>query len=74
MDTKQARTAGIQQGYFDVISKRDGRQVSFDKSKIADAIFKAACSVGGEDRMLAEELASAVTLYLRFFISVSFLI
>ena len=65
MGIDQAKGAGIQQGYFDVISKRDGRQVSFDKSKIADAIFKAASSVGGEDRMMAEELALAVTLYLR---------
>ena len=36
----------------------------FDKSKIADAIFKAAQAVGGEDRFIAEELASAVLDYL----------
>ena len=65
MGVNQANSAGVQQGYFGVISKRDSRQVAFDKSKIADAIFKAASSVGGEDRMMAEELASAVTLYLR---------
>ncbi len=51
--------------YFDKARKRDGRIVSFNKSKIADAIFKAAQSVGGEERMLADELAGAVTLYLR---------
>ncbi|NQT95962.1 MAG: anaerobic ribonucleoside-triphosphate reductase [Candidatus Omnitrophica bacterium] len=53
------------QGYFDSIIKRDGRVVAFDKNKIADAIFKAALAVGGEDRLLAEELASAVILFLR---------
>ena len=51
--------------YFDSIRKRDGTVVPFDKSKIADAIFKAAISVGGEDKIMAEELASAVTLFLR---------
>ncbi len=44
------------------VIKRDGREVPFDRSKIADAIFAAARSVGGEDRQLAEELASVVTL------------
>ncbi|MEN8151714.1 MAG: anaerobic ribonucleoside-triphosphate reductase, partial [Planctomycetota bacterium] len=46
------------------VRKRDGRLVEFDESKIADAIYKAALSVGGEDRFLAEELASVVTLFL----------
>jgi len=46
------------------IRKRDGRIMSFDRSKIVDAIFKAAQAVGGEDRFIAEELASAVTDYL----------
>ena len=54
-----------EQGYFDSVVKRDGTVVIFDKSKIADAIFKAAMAVGGEDRPMAEELASAVTLFLR---------
>ncbi|MBI5125127.1 MAG: hypothetical protein HZA70_02715, partial [Planctomycetes bacterium] len=31
------------------VRKRDGRLVPFDESKIADAIFKAAQAVGGED-------------------------
>jgi ribonucleoside-triphosphate reductase len=47
------------------IRKRDGKVMPFDKSKIADAIFKAAQAVGGEDRFVAEELASAVTDYLQ---------
>ena len=44
--------------------KRDGRLVPFNRSKIADAIFKAAQAVGGEDRVLAEELAGVVTMFL----------
>ncbi|MBI5208075.1 MAG: anaerobic ribonucleoside-triphosphate reductase [Candidatus Firestonebacteria bacterium] len=46
------------------VKKRNGNIVIFDKKKIADAIFKAARAVGGEDRLLADELAEAVTLYL----------
>jgi len=36
----------------------------FEEKKIADAIFKAARAVGGQDRYVAEELASAVTDHL----------
>ena len=32
------------------VRKRDGRVVPFNEAKIADAIFKAACAVGGTDR------------------------
>ena len=46
------------------IRKRDGKAMPFEAAKIADAIFKAAQAVGGEDRFVAEELASAVTDYL----------
>ena len=46
------------------IRKRDGRVVVFDKQKINAAIFKAAQAVGGEDKLLAEELANAVVLFL----------
>jgi len=46
------------------IRKRDGKIMPFDEMKIADAIFKAAEAVGGEDRFVAEELASAVSDYL----------
>jgi len=46
------------------VRKRDGRIVPFNQQKIADAIFKAARAVGGEDRALAEELAGVVTLFL----------
>ena len=46
------------------VRKRDGRVVSFDTEKIANAIFKAAQSIGGQDKYLAEDLAEAVKLYL----------
>ncbi len=49
---------------IEFIKKRDGRIVPFEKAKIADAIFKAAKSVGGQDRYLAEDLAEAVSVYL----------
>ncbi len=43
------------------VRKRDGRLVPFDRRKIAEAIFRAAQSVDGEDRFLAEQLAGVVT-------------
>ncbi|HPO12988.1 MAG TPA: anaerobic ribonucleoside-triphosphate reductase [Candidatus Hydrogenedentes bacterium] len=49
---------------FRTIVKRDGREESFSKHKIALAIYKAAQQTGGQDYDLAENLASAVTLYL----------
>ena len=42
------------------IRKRDGRIVPFDKNKMSTAIFKAANSVGGKDRALADRLAERV--------------
>lgn len=44
--------------------KRDGRRVAFEKNKIALGIFRAAESIGGDDRHLAGNIATAVTLYL----------
>jgi ribonucleoside-triphosphate reductase (formate) len=46
------------------VVKRDGRLVPFNEKKIADAIFKSALAVGGEDRALADELAVVVTMFL----------
>jgi len=46
------------------IQKRDGRIVPFDKNKIAEAIWKAAQSVGGTDKQRAYELADKVVEYL----------
>ncbi len=42
------------------IKKRDGSVVEFDKEKITNAIFKAAQSIGGEDRAEAERVAGKV--------------
>jgi ribonucleoside-triphosphate reductase len=42
------------------IRKRDGRIVNFEKEKIIEAIWKAAKSVGGEDRSKAEKLGETV--------------
>jgi len=51
--------------YFATIKKRNGSIAVFDKSKIIDAIYKAAIAVGGENKIVAEELASAVELFLK---------
>ena len=42
------------------ITKRDGRKVTFNIEKIANAIFKAAQAVGGHDYDEALEIASKV--------------
>ena len=42
------------------IKKRDGSVVSFDQAKITNVIWKAAQSVGGKDRKLAQQLSSIV--------------
>ena len=39
------------------VRKRSGQLVPFNQEKIANAIFKAAQAVGGEDRQMADELA-----------------
>jgi len=46
------------------IVKRNGQVVSFNKEKIITAIFKAAQSVGGKDRRVAEILAEKVAYHL----------
>ncbi|MHC4200449.1 MAG: ATP cone domain-containing protein, partial [Planctomycetota bacterium] len=51
-------------GRIKQVRKRDGRVVHFDDGKIAEAVFKAARAVGGEDRALADELGGVVTLFL----------
>lgn len=50
---------------FNVVKKRDGREVAFNESKITEAIFKAAQAVGGEDRQLAMEITIEVIKYLK---------
>ena len=46
------------------IVKRDGHHAPFQTAKIADAIYRAATSVGEGDHDLAQNLASAVAIYL----------
>ncbi|MDP8261479.1 MAG: anaerobic ribonucleoside-triphosphate reductase [Candidatus Kappaea frigidicola] len=50
---------------FTHVKKRNSRVIPFSKKRIEDAIFKAAKAVGGEDRLLAEELSNVVSLYLK---------
>ncbi len=42
------------------IRKRDGRIADFDKSRITEAIFKAARAVGGQDREISQKLSDKV--------------
>lgn len=42
------------------VVKRNGRIVAFDRERIVNAIFKAALSIGGEDRALAQRVADVV--------------
>ncbi len=42
------------------IKKRDGRIVDFDREKVANAIWKAAQTLGGKDKKLAEDLSYKV--------------
>lgn len=49
------------------IKKRDGRVVEFDQSKIAEAIWKAAETVGGTDRNIADRIANQVTAVIEVF-------
>ena len=46
------------------VRKRSGQLVPFNQEKIANAIFKAAQAVGGDDREMAEELSDVVTMVL----------
>ena len=50
---------------FKSVKKRDGREATFDETKITDAIFKAAKAVGGEDRQTAMELTIEVLKLLK---------
>jgi len=45
---------------MDKIIKRDGQTVDFDRSKISEAIWKAAQSVGGEDKSVAEQISREI--------------
>ncbi len=47
------------------VKKRDGKIVTFDKEKISEAIFKAAKSVGGEDKSISDALANEVSEFVK---------
>ncbi|HVN67520.1 MAG TPA: ATP cone domain-containing protein, partial [Candidatus Sulfotelmatobacter sp.] len=49
------------------IKKRDGRIVDFNREKITEAIWKAAQSVGGTDRQMAEKISGQVASTLEVF-------
>jgi len=49
------------------IRKRNGQIVEFDQKKISEAIWKAAKSVGGKNRDLAEKISSQITAVLEVF-------
>lgn len=49
---------------FQLVRKRDGQIVKFDRDNIKNAVFKAAQSVGGTERQTAERLADEVVLEL----------
>ncbi len=53
------------------IRKRDGRTMPFNIEKIADAIYKAARAVGGNDYSVASEMAEKVCAYLESNMSVT---
>ena len=46
------------------IKKRDGREAPFNIEKIANAIFKAANEIGGQNYQTAMDLAERVTIYI----------
>lgn len=46
------------------VEKRDGRVVEFDQSKITEAIWSAAQSIGGRNKRLAERLSDKVVKYI----------
>lgn len=64
IDDASLKQAPEPQLNFDLVQKRSGEIVNFDKHKISDAIFKAAQAVGGQDKTIADSLADQVVLYL----------
>ncbi|KPJ74021.1 hypothetical protein AMJ52_02160, partial [candidate division TA06 bacterium DG_78] len=69
MEGKASLRIGIseeipEESIFQYVKKRDNTIAPFDKSKISNAIYLAAKAVGGEDKELADRLASEVVLFL----------
>ena len=56
MPTKKGKKASL----FSNVRKRDGGVVDFDQDKITNAIYKAAESVEGKDRRIAEKISNQV--------------
>ena len=49
------------------VKKRDGRIVDFDQNKITEAVWKAASSVGGVDKSLADQISNQISAVLEVF-------
>lgn len=49
------------------IKKRDGHIADFDQEKITEAVWKAANSVGGTDKSLAEQISNQISAVLEVF-------
>jgi ribonucleoside-diphosphate reductase alpha chain len=49
------------------IKKRDGSVADFDQSKITEAVWKAASSVGGTDKTVAQQISNQVSAVLEVF-------
>ena len=60
INSKVKKTAAKQKSGIAKIIKRDGSVAEFHHEKITNAIFRAANSVGGDDRKTAEKLSSKV--------------
>jgi len=60
MPKKKNTTAKTQNKQLLKVEKKDGRIVEFSRERIVSGIFKAAESVGGDDRERAEEIADEV--------------
>lgn len=58
-------TRGVMRMSIESVQKRAGDIVPFNKEKITSAIFKAAESVGGQDRVVAERLTENVIALLQ---------
>lgn len=61
---KDFRKEGKQQIMITKIKKRDGREAPFNIEKIANAIFKAASEIGGQNYQTAMDLAEKVAIYI----------
>jgi len=61
---KMTKVGSTKPERFTQVIKRSGDLANYDRTKIADAIFKAVKSVGGDDRERTEKIAEEVETYL----------